>query len=193
MVDIFHAYEHLWSGGYAVFADTAACWDEPLKDALYDQGAIAVSEALDQLPSRTPDAAETVRIERAYFDTRQARMAYPAFVAESLPSGSGAIESLCKTLVQERAKGAGMRWSHDGIQHIITLRAVHHSGDWDDFWSQTPLTAHRRRWPPDRPLRRHPTPELMPPEPAPAPPPPPPDTRPHPHPWRGTMILPRSA
>ena len=47
--------------------------------------------------------------------------------------GSGAIESSNKTVVQQRLKQAGMRWSIDGANYLITLRCYHESGHWNEI------------------------------------------------------------
>jgi len=115
ILDIFHAYEHLWDAGRAAFAapEARAAWAAPLEDALYEGGAPAVLAALDALAARPLElaAAETLRRARAYVADNAARLDYPRFVAQQLPIGSGAVESLCKTLIEARAKGAGMRWT----------------------------------------------------------------------------------
>jgi hypothetical protein len=155
IIDIFHAYEHLWEAGRAVFdaSDALTAWAEPLQDALYERGAPAVLDALDALTSPGPTAAEVLRRERAYFADNAMRMDYPRFVAQQLPIGSGAVESLCKTLIQARAKGAGMRWTRAGLQAVATLRAVRASGEWAAFWARHPLRERLRRCPPARPRR----------------------------------------
>jgi len=95
-----------------------------------------------------------LRRERAYFADNAARMDDPHFVAAQLPIGSGAVESLCKTLIEARVKGAGMRWTRAGLQAVVTLRAVRASGDGAAFWATHPLRARLRLWPPARPRRR---------------------------------------
>jgi hypothetical protein len=155
IVDIYHAYEHLWAVGRAVF-DTphdCAAWVEPLKDALYERGAPAVLDALEALGPVPPAALELLRTTRAYFADNTARMDYPRFVAQHLPIGSGAVESLCKSLIEARLKQAGMRWTRGAAQAIATLRAVQASGQWDAFWASHPLRAHLRLCPPARPRR----------------------------------------
>ena len=110
IVDIYHAYDHLWAVGRALWdtPEAVSAWVEPLKDALYTQGAPAVLAALDAVvPSEA--AADLVRTTRAYFADNAARMDYPRFVAQQLPIGSGAVESLCKSLIEARLKQAGMR------------------------------------------------------------------------------------
>lgn len=141
IVDIYHAYEHLWAVARAVFETDAAvaAWVEPLKDRLYEAGAPAVLRALDALAAPTPAAAAVVRTTRDYFAEHTTRMDYPRFVAQRLPIGSGAIESLCKSLIAEREKGAGMRWTGSGAQAVASLRALHRSGDWAAFWQRHPL------------------------------------------------------
>ena len=163
IVDIFHAWGHLWTVANAVFGagtPQAAAWVEPLKGRLLDDGAGPdPHRARRPHPSRrtTDTAAEEVRKARGYFTDHAARMEYPRFVARQLPIGSGGVESACKTLIQAREKQAGMRWSHDGAQVVASLRALHRSGRWDHFWRTHPQ---RRRPPiaPRQPSSPSPTP-----------------------------------
>jgi hypothetical protein len=165
IVDIYHAYEHLWAVGRAVCATPEACaaWVEPLKDALYARGAEAVLAALDALEPPTPVAAEVLRTTRAYFADNAARMDYPRVVAQQLPIGSGAVESLCKSLIEAREKQAGMRWTRAGAQAVATLRALHASGAWATFWASHPLRTGLRLCPPARPRRTSGAPATPPP------------------------------
>jgi hypothetical protein len=155
IVDIYHAYEHLWAVGRALWdtPEAVSAWVEPLKDALYAQGAPAVLVALNALVP--PEAAaKVVETTRAYFADNAARMDYPRFVAQQLPIGSGAVESLCKSLIEARLKHAGMRWTRAGAQAIATLRALSLSRAWEAFWARHPLRARLRQCPPVRPRRR---------------------------------------
>jgi hypothetical protein len=160
IVDIFHAWGHLWTVANAVFGTgtaRASAWVEPLKRDLLDTGPAPILAALAALTPAASDpdvgadldadAAEEVRKALGYFTDHAARMEYPRFVARQLPIGSGAIESTCKTLIQAREKQAGMRWSHDGAQVVASLRALHRSGRWDRFWQSHP----QRRRPPSVP------------------------------------------
>jgi hypothetical protein len=168
IVDIFHAWGHLWTVANAVFGagtPRAAAWVEPLKGRLLDEGPAPILAALADLTSAShdpdagsdtgsdtgsdagSDAADEVRKAVDYFTDHAARMDYPRFVARQLPIGSGAIESTCKTLIQAREKQAGMRWSHEGAQVVASLRALHRSGRWEQFWQTQP----QRRRPPIAP------------------------------------------
>jgi hypothetical protein len=79
IVDIYHAYEHLWAVGRVLWdtPEAVSAWVEPLKDALYTQGAPAVLAALDALVPPAAAAADLLRTTRAYFADNAARMDYP--------------------------------------------------------------------------------------------------------------------
>jgi len=229
IIDLYHAYAYLWSVGNAVFGEgtaAAAAWVEPLKTRLYQEGAAPLHAALvtlartvcDPDPADPPTdtategtAALAVRRALAYVTTNAARLDYPAFLARRLPLGAGAVESGCKSLVQARTKGAGMRWSGAGAQRVIALRALRRSGRWDAFWQARPQRAHLRlvprarqpstRTPAAPPVTRPPAaptaptaPTAPPPEAPPTPPPPRPLRPAADHAWRRAPIgCPRSA
>lgn len=141
IVDIYHAWEHLWTVANAVFGTSsaaAAAWAEPLKRRLEEDGVAPVLAALTALQPPSTEAAEEVRKAQQYFTAQAARMDYPGFVARQLPIGSGVVESANKTLIAAREKGAGMRWRSPGAQAVASLRAVHRSGRWDAFWRTHP-------------------------------------------------------
>jgi hypothetical protein len=147
IVDIYHAFEHLAVVAKAVFGEgspLARDWLEPLKRVLEAEGPGPILGALGALNAEGENASEEVRKAIGYFTEHAARMDYPRFRALNLPIGSGAIESTCKTLIERRLKGAGMRWTESGAQSVASLRAVYRSGRWDAFWKTHP----QRRRPP---------------------------------------------
>ena len=141
IVDIYHAWEHLGTVATAVFGvgtPAAYAWLDPLKGKLHDDGVAPILAALAALPSLTPTASDEIRKALGYFTTHAARMDYPRFRACHYPIGSGAVESTCKTLIEEREKGAGMRWLQQDAQTVASLRALWRSGRWKSFWSTHP-------------------------------------------------------
>ena len=143
IVDLYHAWEHLGTVAQAVFgagSAAATAWVTPRKAQLRDQGVAPVLAALQALAPPDAAAVDEVRKAIGYFTTHAARMDYPRFVARGLPIGSGAVESGCKTLLEAREKGAGMRWSRTGAQAVATLRALARSDTWDAFWTSRPQT-----------------------------------------------------
>jgi len=73
-----------------------------------------------------------------YFGNNLHRMEYPEYEAEGWCIGSGVVESACKTVVGQRLKGAGMRWSEAGAHALCHVRALYRSekGQWDAFWTR---------------------------------------------------------
>ncbi len=141
IVDIYHAFKHLEEVAAAVFGqgtDAAKEWVGPLKPRLEAAGATPILTALAALNPEEAKASEEVRRAIGYFTDNAARMDYPRFVGLKLPIGSGAVESSCRTVIQEREKGAGMRWTEQGAQAVASLRAVYKSGRWKEFWQAHP-------------------------------------------------------
>lgn len=57
--------------------------------------------------------------------------------------GSGVVEAACKTLVAQRLKLSGMRWSKDGAQAILTMRGWDQSERFDGAWALVAATYER--------------------------------------------------
>jgi len=73
--------------------------------------------------------------ELTYFRNQRHRMDYATYVGEHLPIASGVVEAACKTLVTQRLKQSGMRWSAKGGQAILTLRSLIQSHRWEHGWT----------------------------------------------------------
>jgi hypothetical protein len=141
ILDIYHAFQHLAKVANAVFGQSTAAseeWLEQMKKWLIEQGPTPIMAAMADLKPEDEAGINEVRKGIDYFTEHASRMDYPRFIAMQLPIGSGAIESACKTLVEEREKGAGMRWTKEGAQAVATLRALHRSGRWEAFWKTHP-------------------------------------------------------
>jgi hypothetical protein len=159
IVDIYHAFEHLEVVAAAVFgqgSEATRQWVEPLKGQLETTGAAVVLAALIALAPEEGPASEEVRKAIDYFTENKDRMDYPKFVALKLPIGSGAVESSCRTVIQEREKGAGMRWTEQGAQAVASLRAVYKSGRWREFWQAHPQRRRPAVFPRLKPNARSP-------------------------------------
>ena len=61
-------------------------------------------------------------------------MRYASLKAKGYVIGSGVVEAANKVLVNQRMKRAGMRWSIEGGQNVLTFRALMMSGRFDAAW-----------------------------------------------------------
>jgi hypothetical protein len=77
-----------------------------------------------------------------YFEDNAPRMRYHWFRQCGLFVGSGVVEASCKTVIGQRLKQSGMRWTVNGADAIATLRCQQASRPEDQIW-----TAHRNQTP----------------------------------------------
>jgi hypothetical protein len=92
IVDSWHAVQHLWTVGKALCGEGTAAttaWVEAAKTELWTVGPLPVLQRLTAAVPPTPDAAEVLRVERAYFTTNAARMRYPSSAPRACLSAPG--------------------------------------------------------------------------------------------------------
>ncbi|HJL14304.1 MAG TPA: ISKra4 family transposase, partial [Sandaracinaceae bacterium LLY-WYZ-13_1] len=65
--------------------------------------------------------------EVTFLENNKDRMRYASARAKGLPCGSGATEGACKSVVKVRACRPGQRWHAEGVDNILTLRALSQS------------------------------------------------------------------
>jgi len=126
ILDFYHAAQHLTqAAGLAFGADTpqARAWAAQQRRLLREQGPEPVHAALRALPTPSePLAAQALQRERQFFRTHAHRMAYPTFLAQGLPLGSGAVEGSATQVVLRRLKLPGCRWSDPGAHAVLQVR-----------------------------------------------------------------------
>lgn len=81
------------------------------------------------------DNRQTLWDHLRFIRNNKDRMRYVGLRRAGLPVGSGVTESTCKTVIGQRAKGAGQRWRQTGLRGVVTLRALHQSDRLPRFWS----------------------------------------------------------
>ncbi len=64
------------------------------------------------------------------------RMDYPTYLRRGWHIATGAVESACKTVVNQRLCLGGMRWGEEGSDGVAHLRALYRSDpdQWDAYW-----------------------------------------------------------
>lgn len=139
IVDLYHARQHLWAIARALFPlDPVAQKRWILRhQTTLDDGRIShLTDYLRTLQlKQTPQVAELLATEAAFFENNVSRMQYREFRAKQLFVGSGVIEAGCRTVIGERLKKSGMFWSVAGANAIIALRCSHLNGRFEDYWA----------------------------------------------------------
>jgi hypothetical protein len=129
-----HGLAHQYREGAAA-ERLAAAWCHTLKHA-GGQQLIRVLERLDRtkMTAATQEAHERVL---NYLGKNVARTDYPRYLKRGWQIASGAVESGCKTVVNQRLCLGGMRWGEEGSDAVAHLRALYRSDadQWEDFWA----------------------------------------------------------
>lgn len=72
-----------------------------------------------------------------YLGNNLHRTDYPEYLRRGWQIASGAVESACKTVVNQRLCLGGMRWGEEGSDAVAHLRALYRSDpdQWDAYWN----------------------------------------------------------
>lgn len=140
VIDLIHVLEYLWGAAWCFFdeADPAAeDWVRHRALAILNGNARQVatgirrrasSKALAPTQRTKADACARYLINKAnYLD-------YHTALASGWPIATGVIEGACRHLVKDRMDITGARWSSEGAEAVLKLRAVRTNGDFDDYW-----------------------------------------------------------
>jgi len=150
ILDIIHANEYLWDAATSVLGETnphRLDWLRPKLVGLLEgrtTEVIAALEAERAKPATTPSQRQALERTIGYYRRNQAYMRYDTYLAHGWPIGTGAVEGACAHLVKDRMEQAGMRWTVDGAQAVLDLRAVRLNGDWDAYWQFHHRQEHQR-------------------------------------------------
>lgn len=137
IVDLFHALEYLWDVGKLLYGPTGlpvTRWFQNQKEELKEGHVEKVIAAIKRLKPQNRSIRDEVEKTLGYFETNQERMRYAEWIEQGLFVGSGVIEAGCRTIVGQRLKQSGMRWTVKGANAIIALRCCQISGRWEEFW-----------------------------------------------------------
>lgn len=85
--------------------------------------------------------AKAVKEHREYFVRNAERMQYAAFETAGIPTGSGAIESAVRRIVNMRMKSNGMFWLEVNAEGMLLLRSYLKSGYLDSLIDWTLMGA----------------------------------------------------
>ncbi len=132
ILDKFHLIENIYQYGKFIFNDDIKKV-ENFKDKIIgycysNEYNLIVKELKKYKEIKLP---QTICNLPVYLENNKDKIDYSKYEYNGWFVGSGAIESSNKTVAQLRLKQAGMRWSVDGANYIITLRCMWESDNWN--------------------------------------------------------------
>ena len=138
IVDLFHAYEHLTAIAQIFWGQEAKA-PKAWRDLL-EAGDICrlLRKAGKQLPASAQIKKGLLK-QLGYFEKNAPQMRYAEYRKKKFFVGSGVVEAGCRTVIGERLKQSGMRWSVRGANAIIALRCCILSDRFEDFWASRTL------------------------------------------------------
>jgi hypothetical protein len=157
VLDIIHVVEHLWGAGTAIYGETdpqRVVWvKQQTLDILSSRTATVIRRLRSTADTLAPTsrAAKTLRRVAGYLERNRPHMDYARYLKRGWPIGTGVIEGACRHLVKDRMELSGMRWTVEGAQALLALRAVEENGDWDAFHQFRRQRRHKQLY--GQPLR----------------------------------------
>lgn len=137
ILDFYHALEHLADFATSVFSSQTnrSDWIEECKKELLDGQLDQVIAAVkEKMSGRRKSIIDKANLLIAYYEKNRYRMKYDEYRKAGYCIGSGAIESAISTLVQQRCKLVGQRWTKK-VTAVLNIRAVFKSGKRDKLRS----------------------------------------------------------
>jgi hypothetical protein len=141
VVDLVHVLGYIW----------AAAWCFHAKDDPAAEDWVAV-QALAVLAGQAPQVAESIAAQAdacgladdrrtgvqacvRYLTNNHEYLRYDRALASGWPIATGVIEGAGRHLIGDRLGITGSRWSVEGAEAILRLRAVIDNGDFETYWA----------------------------------------------------------
>lgn len=145
IVDWYHANQHLWNCGKALWGEgTAAteCWSRQRETWLWaGQTQRLLDDLAQAIPRHRGGKRAALESLRRYVGTNEQQMRYAVFRSQGYDIGSGAVEGACNHVIKKRLKPSGMIWTRQGSSTTLALRVVWLNGEWSRLWAAKPLAA----------------------------------------------------
>jgi hypothetical protein len=142
VLDLMHVLEYLWKAAYAFEPEgskEAEAWvDQRLLGLLSGQSAGYLARGMRRnARARGLSDKESAPVEACanYLVNNSKLLHYDRALRDGLPIATGVIEGACRYLVRDRMDRTGARWSLDGAESVLRLRALWTNGDFDAYWA----------------------------------------------------------
>lgn len=139
VLDIIHAAEYIWDAANAFLGEKHAERTKWVGENLLEilsgktEAVIATLESILENTSLSKAREKPIRTAIGYYKRNLPYMRYDLYLEKGLPIGTGVVEGACGHLVKDRMEGSGMRWTEQGAQSILDLRAARMNKDWDEY------------------------------------------------------------
>lgn len=139
ILDLFHVLERLWQAAHCFHAERSpeaeAFVSHRLRMLLEGKVGYVIGGLRRLRDEHNLSGEKRTRLNSAitYYENNRQHMQYDEYLAAGYPIGSGVAEGACRHLVKDRLECTGMRWTVEGAQAMLHLRAIYLNGCWEDF------------------------------------------------------------
>ena len=140
VVDLVHVLEYLWAAAWCFFAEGDTAAEEWVRDRALSVLQGRAREVASGIYRRaTAEGLATSKRKKAdeaarYLKNKAPHLDYPTALSSGWPIATGVIEGAVRHVVRDRMDITGARWSADGAEAVLKLRAIRANGDFDDYW-----------------------------------------------------------
>ena len=152
ILDLVHVIEYVWKAAYAFHDEGSKPAERWVRKRLLQilrgrashvAAGMRRSATLRGLRARRRKPVDTC----ADYLLKYARhLRYDEYLARGLPIATGVIEGACRHLIQDRLVITGARWSLEGAEAVLRLRALRASGDFEEYWKFHETAEHKRNY-----------------------------------------------
>jgi hypothetical protein len=147
-IDFIHVIEYCWRAAWTFFEPgdpDAGDWVAGRATAILEGRAADVAAGIRRRATTygySPAERKGADTCAGYLDAKAPYLDYATALAKGWPIATGIIEGACRHIIKDRFDITGARWSLDGAEALLKLRALHANGDFDEYW---PWHLHRER------------------------------------------------
>jgi hypothetical protein len=140
ILDLFHVLEYLWAAAFAFHAEGSAeaeGWVRTQQLALLRGRVSQVAAAMRRSATvRAFTGSKRAAVDKCadYLLKYRTMLRYDQYLAAGYPIGTGVIEGACRYLVKDRIERTGARWTLQGAEAVLRLRALGTNGDFESYW-----------------------------------------------------------
>jgi len=141
VVDVMHVIGYLWAAGRTFHPSSGPDLENWVRYRLLEilrgkaglmAGGMRRSATFRGLSAK---AREPVDACARYLLNYSPYLRYDRYLAKGVPIATGVIEGACRHLVKDRMEVTGARWSLNGAEAVLRLRALRSSRHFDEYWA----------------------------------------------------------
>jgi hypothetical protein len=139
ILDILHVSSYVWKAA-KVFHDHKEQQEAFAQERLLmilRGGVASVVKGLRWMATRhnlQGNRLDEIATVCTYFENNTERMRYDEYLREGYPIATGVIEGACRHVIKDRMEQGGMRWTLEGAEAMLDLRAVNASSAAEEFY-----------------------------------------------------------